>query len=44
MLGTVKTLRVGGFGFIAADGERDEFFHSNALVGVTFDELREQES
>ena len=31
-----------GFGFIKREGqEKDLFFHSNELVGVTFDELRE---
>ena len=31
-----------GFGFIVRDGqEKDLFFHSSALVGVTFDDLRE---
>ena len=43
MTGTIKKL-VGdkGFGFITAEGlPKDLFFHSNALVGVTFDELRE---
>lgn len=31
-----------GFGFIAPeDGGKDIFFHSNSLVGVQFDELRE---
>lgn len=31
-----------GFGFIKVEGrEKDLFFHSNELVGVTFDALRE---
>ncbi len=31
-----------GFGFIKREGEeKDLFFHSNELVGITFDELRE---
>ena len=31
-----------GFGFIKIDGqEKDLFFHSNELVGTTFDQLRE---
>lgn len=42
MTGTIKKLTDKGFGFITAEGlEKDLFFHSNALVGVTFDELRE---
>ena len=41
MTGTIKKLTDKGFGFITAEGlEKDLFFHSNALVGVTFDELR----
>ena len=31
-----------GFGFIKIDGqEKDLFFHSNELVGLSFNELRE---
>jgi cold shock protein len=31
-----------GFGFIKVDGqEKDLFFHSNELVGCTFESLRE---
>jgi CspA family cold shock protein len=42
MTGTVKKKTDRGFGFIARDGEaKDLFFHSSALVGVTFDELQE---
>jgi CspA family cold shock protein len=41
MTGTIKRLTDKGFGFITPDGEdKDLFFHSSALVGVTFDELR----
>jgi len=41
MNGTIKTKTDRGFGFIARDGEvKDLFFHSNDLVGVTFDELQ----
>ena len=41
MKGTIKTLTDKGFGFIARDGEeKDLFFHSKELKGVTFDELR----
>lgn len=42
MTGTIKKLTDKGFGFITAEGlEKDLFFHSNSLVGVTFDELKE---
>lgn len=42
MTGTIKTLKEKGFGFITAEGmAKDLFFHSNGLVGVQFDELRE---
>lgn len=45
MNGTIKTKNPKGFGFIAAEGqEKDVFFHSSSLVGVTFDELREGEA
>jgi len=31
-----------GFGFISSPGlEKDLFFHSNSLVGVTFDQINE---
>lgn len=41
MKGTIKTLTGKGFGFIAREGEdKDLFFHSSELVGVTFDELQ----
>ena len=40
--GTIARLTDRGFGFIKRDGqEKDLFFHSNELVGVSFDELRE---
>ncbi len=43
MNGKIKRLTDKGFGFIAPEGEdgKDIFFHSSALQGVTFDELRE---
>jgi CspA family cold shock protein len=42
MTGTIKTLTDKGFGFIAAEGQEKEiFFHSSALVDVTFNELRQ---
>jgi CspA family cold shock protein len=40
--GIIKSMRDRGFGFIAADEyNKDIFFHSKSLVGVTFAELRE---
>jgi cold shock protein len=41
--GTIKTIRdEKGFGFITPDGAtQDIFFHSNAVEGVPFEELRE---
>lgn len=42
MNGVVKKKTDKGFGFITADGmDKDLFFHSTSLVGVTFDELNE---
>ncbi len=42
MTGSIKKLTDKGFGFITAEGlAKDLFFHSNSLVGVTFDELKE---
>jgi len=42
MTGTIKRLTDKSFGFITAEGlAKDLFFHSNSLVGVTFDELKE---
>ena len=42
MTGTIKRLTDKGFGFITAEGlAKDLFFHSNSLVGVTFDSLKE---
>jgi cold shock protein len=42
MKGTVKTKTDKGFGFIAREGEdKDLFFHSSDLVGITFDELQQ---
>ena len=41
MTGTIKTLTEKGFGFISREGgEKDLFFHSNDLKGVTFNELK----
>lgn len=42
MTGTIARLTDKGFGFIAREGEeKDLFFHSSALVDVTFEELNE---
>ncbi len=42
MNGKVKTKTDKGYGFISREGEeKDLFFHSNDLDGVTFDELQE---
>ena len=38
--GTIKKL-LNGFGFISREGSDDLFFHSEDLVGVSFDELQE---
>lgn len=42
MNGTIKTILMEkGFGFISREGEtKDLFFHSSALNGMTFDELK----
>jgi CspA family cold shock protein len=42
MTGVIKKKTDKGFGFITVAGqEKDLFFHSKSLVGVTFDELNE---
>lgn len=42
MTGTIARLTDKGFGFIAQEGaEKELFFHSSALDGVRYDELRE---
>lgn len=42
MNGVIKKKTDRGFGFISQEGqEKDLFFHSNSLAGVTFDELQE---
>jgi CspA family cold shock protein len=42
MKGTIKKVTDKGFGFISGEGmDKDLFFHSNGLVGVMFDDLRE---
>ncbi|HBO44207.1 MAG TPA: cold-shock protein [Planctomycetaceae bacterium] len=39
--GTIKKLTNKGFGFINTGKEKDLFFHSESLQGVSFDDLRE---
>lgn len=42
MTGVIKKLTDKGFGFITVEGQDKElFFHSNALVGVLYNDLRE---
>lgn len=42
MNGVIKKKTDKGFGFITVEGmEKDLFFHSKSLVGITFDELQE---
>jgi len=42
MNGTIKTKTDRGFGFISADGEeKDIFFHSSDLSGISFEELQQ---
>jgi len=42
MNGIIKTKTNRGFGFISRDGEeKDLFFHSSDLEGITFEELEE---
>jgi CspA family cold shock protein len=42
MTGSIKKLTDKGFGFIVSEElGKDLFFHSNSLVDVTYDELRE---
>lgn len=42
MKGIINKKMEKGFGFIKLEtGEKDVFFHSNSLVGVSFDELQE---
>ena len=41
MTGTIKTLTEKGFGFITVPWqEKEVFFHSSALVGVTYTDLK----
>ncbi len=42
MKGTIKTKTDRGFGFISREGEeKDLFFHSSDLSGVTFEEIQQ---
>ena len=42
MNGVIKKKTDKGFGFITVEGmEKDLFFHSKSLVGISFDELNE---
>jgi len=42
MKGVIKKKTDRGFGFIAPEGQdKDLFFHSKSLVGVSFDEIQE---
>ena len=39
--GTIKRLTDKGFGFIDTGSDKDMFFHSSNLEGVSYDELQE---
>ncbi|QDS94358.1 Cold shock-like protein CspLA [Roseimaritima multifibrata] len=39
--GTIKRVTDKGFGFIDNGTDKDLFFHSSSLQGVSFDDLRE---
>jgi CspA family cold shock protein len=39
--GTIKRLTDKGFGFIDTGSEKDMFFHSSSLEGVSYEELQE---
>ena len=39
--GTIKRLTDKGFGFIDTGSDKDMFFHSSNLEGVSYEELRE---
>ena len=39
--GTIKRLTDRGFGFIDTGSEKDLFFHSSTVEGVSFEELQE---
>lgn len=39
--GTIKRLTDKGFGFIATGDDKDIFFHSSGLEGVSYEQLQE---
>ena len=39
--GIIKRLTDKGFGFIETGSDKDMFFHSSSLEGVSYEELRE---
>ncbi|WP_254513509.1 cold-shock protein [Anatilimnocola floriformis] len=39
--GTIKKITDKGFGFISLGNGKDLFFHSSAVQGASFDDLRE---
>ena len=39
--GTIKRLTDKGFGFIDVGSDKDLFFHSSSVEGVSYDQLRE---
>lgn len=41
MEGTIKRITDKGFGFISDGTDRDMFFHSSAVEGRSFEQLRE---
>jgi CspA family cold shock protein len=41
MEGTIKRITDKGFGFISDGSTKDMFFHSSAVEGVSFEQLRE---
>ena len=42
--GTIKKLTDKGFGFINIGNDKDLFFHSSAVQGMTYDQLYEGQS
>ena len=39
--GAIRKLIAKGFGFIETENEKELFFHSSTVQGVSFDDLRE---